>query len=73
MAEVPVRDGVSIVAAFIVPLEGAQAGLAESLSAFASGVLAAYKCPKDYVFVQSLPKTPNGKIKRSDLKSVPRL
>ncbi|MGO8779168.1 MAG: class I adenylate-forming enzyme family protein [Rhodomicrobium sp.] len=73
VAEVPVRDGVSIVAAFIVPLEGAQAGLAESLSAFASGVLAAYKCPKDYVFVQSLPKTPNGKIKRSDLKSVPRL
>ncbi len=69
VAEVSVRDGVSIVAAFVVPRASASGGLAESLASFASTVLAAYKCPKEYVFVQSLPKTPNGKIKRSDLKS----
>jgi acetyl-CoA synthetase len=68
VTEVQVRDGVSIVAAFVVP-RGAPDGLAASLASFAAGVLAAYKCPKEYVFVQSLPKTPNGKIKRSDLKS----
>ncbi|MBI4725189.1 MAG: hypothetical protein HY765_09485, partial [Rhodomicrobium sp.] len=34
----------------------------------ASTALAAYKRPKEYVFVPALPKTPNGKIKRGDLK-----
>jgi len=70
VAEVSVRDGVSIVAAFVVTRGEAGSGLASELTAFAKSVLAAYKCPKEYVFVQSLPKTPNGKIKRGDLKSV---
>ncbi|MGO9172975.1 MAG: acyl-CoA synthetase [Rhodomicrobium sp.] len=70
VAEVPVRDGVSIVAAFVVTHGEDESGLGESLAAFASGVLAAYKCPKEYVFVPALPKTPNGKIKRGDLKRV---
>ena len=48
-----------------------QKALAESLGSFASTVLAAYKCPKEYVFVEALPKTPNGKVKRGDLKSLP--
>lgn len=70
VAEVAVRDGVSIIAAYVVPRDGAASDLAASLASFAKSALAAYKCPKEYVFVQSLPKTPNGKIKRRDLKNV---
>jgi acyl-coenzyme A synthetase/AMP-(fatty) acid ligase len=72
VAEIGVRDGVSIIAAFAVPRDGATAGLAESLADFAGTVLAAYKCPKQYVFVPSLPKTPNGKIKRRELRDAMR-
>ncbi len=68
VAEVAVRDGVSIIAAFIVPHGGAAPDLAASLSSFAATTLAAYKRPKEYIFVEALPKTPNGKIKRSDLR-----
>jgi acetyl-CoA synthetase len=68
VAEIAIRDGVSIIAAFVVPQGGVDNGLAAGLGAHASSVLAAYKCPKDYVFVDALPKTPNGKIKRGDLK-----
>ncbi len=67
-AEVSVRDGVSIVAAFVVTHGEYESGLAESLASFAATVLAPYKCPKEYVFVPSLPKTPNGKIKRRELR-----
>ena len=72
VAEIGVRDGVSIIAAFVVPRDGATDGLAESLAAFAGTVLAAYKCPKQYIFVPSLPKTPNGKIKRRELRDAMR-
>ncbi len=68
VAEVAVRDGVSIVAAFVV-LHQAKAGAAAELDSFASRTLAAYKRPKEYVVVQSLPKTSNGKIKRSELRT----
>jgi acetyl-CoA synthetase len=70
VAEIAIRDGVSIIAAFVVPQGAADEGLATGLGAHASRVLAAYKCPKDYVFVDALPKTPNGKIKRGDLKRI---
>ena len=68
VAEVAVRDGVSIIAAFIVPHGDAAPDLAASLSSVAATTLAAYKRPKEYIFVEALPRTPNGKIKRSDLK-----
>ncbi len=71
VTEVAVRDGVSIIAAFVVARDAGGSALAESLGSFASTVLAAYKCPKEYVFVEALPKTPNGKVKRGDLKSLP--
>ncbi len=67
-AEVSVRDGVSIIAAFVVPQDGQAARIEAELAAFAAATLAAYKRPKEYVIVSSLPKTPNGKIKRSELK-----
>jgi acyl-coenzyme A synthetase/AMP-(fatty) acid ligase len=68
VAEAQVRDGVSIIAAFVV-LHQAKAGIAAELDAFASRTLAAYKRPKEYIVVQGLPKTANGKIRRSELKS----
>jgi acetyl-CoA synthetase len=68
VAEVPVRDGVSIIAAFVV-LHEPGACAAKDLDAFACRTLAAYKRPKDYVFAPSLPKTPNGKIKRAELRA----
>jgi acetyl-CoA synthetase len=67
VAEIAVRDGVSIIAAFIVPRDKARGGIAADLASYAATTLAAYKRPKDYVIVESLPRTPNGKLKRSDL------
>ncbi len=67
VAEAPVRDGVSIIVAFVV-LHQAKPGIQTELEAFAKQSLAAYKQPKEYVVVSSLPKTPNGKIKRSELR-----
>ena len=68
VAEVAVREGVSIIAAFLVVHDRSRGGLAQELASFASATLAAYKRPKEYVIVESLPKTANGKVKRSDLK-----
>ena len=67
VVEIAVRDGVSIIAAFIVPHDKTRSDLAADLASFAATTLAAYKRPKEYVVVQSLPRTPNGKLKRSDL------
>ncbi len=67
VAEVAVRDGVSIIAAFVVPHDKAKSGIAADLASFAATTLAAYKRPKEYIIVQTLPRTPNGKLKRSDL------
>ena len=70
VAEVPIRDGVSIVVAFVVAREGAHTELAEDLASLASRTLASYKRPKEYVFVPALPRTPNGKLKRTELKGL---
>ncbi len=67
VAEVAIRDGVSIIAAFVVPHDKTRNDLAADLASYAATTLAAYKRPKEYVTVQSLPRTPNGKLKRSDL------
>jgi acetyl-CoA synthetase len=68
VAEVQVRDGVAIIAAFVV-LHQAKTDAAAELDALAARTLAAYKRPKEYVFVESLPKTPNGKVKRAVLRA----
>ena len=68
VAEVAIHDGVSIVAAFVVPRDSTGSELAANLASHASKVLAAYKCPKEYVILGALPKTPNGKVKRGDLR-----
>lgn len=65
-AEVHVRADVSVIGAFVVRREGAHADAA-AIESFARERLAAYKCPRHIQFVASLPRTANGKIKRSDL------
>jgi acyl-coenzyme A synthetase/AMP-(fatty) acid ligase len=70
VTEAAIREGVSIIAAFVVAHGDEEGRLASELPTLARGVLVAYKCPREYIFVQSLPKTPNGKIKRGDLKSL---
>lgn len=66
VTEMQVREGVSIVAAFVVPKEASEPDAA-SILAWAHERLAAYKCPKEIVFVDSLPRTANGKVMRRAL------
>ncbi len=67
VTELAIRDGVSIIGAFVVPRDAAQANLADDLGEFAAQSLAAYKRPREYVIVDHLPRTANGKVKRSEL------
>jgi len=66
-AEVMVRADVSVIGAFIVPRDSAGPPSAEAIKAFAAERLAPYKCPREVVIVEALPRTPNGKLKRSAL------
>lgn len=70
ITEIRVRADVSVVAAFIVLREGMTADPAE-LGRFAEGRLAAYKCPREWRFVTSLPRTANGKVQRKKLQETP--
>ncbi len=65
-AEVRVRADVSVIGAFVVTREGASRDAA-AIKAFAEAHLAAYKCPREIVFVDALPRTANGKLKRGAL------
>jgi acyl-coenzyme A synthetase/AMP-(fatty) acid ligase len=69
VTEVPVREGVRIITAFVVPKEGHEIDR-DSVLAFAAEKLAAYKRPRELVVVQSLPRTANGKVRRNDLKGL---
>ena len=66
-AEVRVRDDVSVIGAFVVLRDGAS-GAADAITSFAAERLAPYKCPREIVFVDALPRTANGKVKRNALK-----
>ncbi|MFQ5787371.1 MAG: acyl-CoA synthetase [Thermodesulfobacteriota bacterium] len=44
--------------------------LKEELLDYSINRLAKYKCPREIVFIQSIPKTANGKIKRRDLRDI---
>lgn len=65
-AERQVRADLSIIAAYIVPVPGAALS-AETVKAFAAERLAAYKVPKDVLFLAELPRTANGKVRRAEL------
>lgn len=55
------------VTAWVVPAPGST-GDEAALLAHARTVLAAYKCPKQLFFVETLPRTPMGKIQRTQLR-----
>jgi acetyl-CoA synthetase len=67
-AEARVRDDVTVIGAFVVAKEGAPHD-AEAIRRFAAERLAAYKCPREIVFLDALPRTANGKVKRAELKA----
>jgi acyl-coenzyme A synthetase/AMP-(fatty) acid ligase len=65
-AEVRVRADVSVIGAFVVLKPGASAD-ADGIKAFAATRLAAYKCPREVIFLDALPRTANGKLRRGVL------
>ena len=69
VAQIEARPGVEIIAAFVVPAPG-DAVSAEALDAYAGERLARYKRPREYVFIDALPRTPNGKLRRTALASM---
>ncbi|MCB1477529.1 MAG: acyl-CoA synthetase [Rhodobiaceae bacterium] len=64
------REGVSIIKAFVVADAATVDTGATALLERVAGNLAAYKIPKDLVFVDTLPRTANGKIQRSKLRAL---
>mgnify|MGYP000545354610 CR=1 FL=1 len=65
-AEVAVAAGIHVIAAFVVPHEGAACD-PDQIRAFAASRLAAYKVPREIRIVSALPKTANGKVQRRRL------
>ena len=49
--------------------EGRSAAVAAELAEFVAARLAKYKVPRDFVFVESLPRTPYGKVVKRDLRT----
>jgi acyl-coenzyme A synthetase/AMP-(fatty) acid ligase len=66
VAEHAVRPDVSVIAAFVVARPGAPKDAA-SILAHAETRLAAYKRPREVIFLDSLPRTANGKLLRRAL------
>jgi acyl-coenzyme A synthetase/AMP-(fatty) acid ligase len=68
VTEIAVRADVSVIGAFIVARAGARPDMA-ALGAFAAGQLASYKVPREFVLIDQVPRTANGKIKRGQLRA----
>jgi acyl-coenzyme A synthetase/AMP-(fatty) acid ligase len=66
VAQVRVREDVSIIAAFVVAADGAACDAA-AIMAHAERHLARYKLPREINIVELLPRTPNGKLLRREL------
>ncbi len=67
--ELKVRNDVSVIGAYIVLNEGFEPDRT-ALEKYAKANLAQYKCPREYRFVDHLPRTSNGKIKRNQLTAI---
>ncbi len=67
VTQIAVSDAVTVIAAFIVPRDADDPPPPQDLAAFASRFLAAYKMPREFVFVEALPRTSNGKVIRRAL------
>ncbi|MBZ0218564.1 MAG: acyl--CoA ligase [Fimbriimonadaceae bacterium] len=71
VVECEARENIHIICAFVVLEETEQPKpQAEDIIAQAAKYLATYKVPRQVVFIDALPRTPNGKIKHMDLKSL---
>lgn len=57
-----------VVVAYAVVRAGARLD-AEALRAFVASELAPYKCPREFVFLDSLPRTATGKLQRFVLRT----
>lgn len=66
VAEVRIREDLSIIMGFVVPSSG-HSPTADELMAHTAAGLAAYKNPREIMFVEELPRTANGKLKRKAL------
>ncbi len=66
VAELPVSDGLSVIAAWVVPEDSHIIGR-DVLEKEMARQLAAYKVPRAYFLAEQLPHTPNGKLKRRAL------
>ncbi len=66
VTELAVREGVRVIAAFVVPKDPDEAD-ARPILAFAEERLAAYKRPREVIFANELPRTANGKVQRRRL------
>lgn len=66
VTELHVREDVSVIAAFVIPRDPDEADAAPIFD-HAREHLAAYKCPREVLFVQELPRSANGKILRREL------
>ncbi|WOF73855.1 class I adenylate-forming enzyme family protein [Parvibaculaceae bacterium PLY_AMNH_Bact1] len=66
VCEIQVRSDVSVIAAFIVPVDPAETDAAAVLSHTADH-LATYKQPREVIFVETLPRSSNGKLLRREL------
>jgi 2-aminobenzoate-CoA ligase len=70
---VPDEERGQVVRAFVVLREGVAADEAtvKALRAFTKGVIVPYKCPREIRFLETLPRTPTGKLQRYRLRDVP--
>jgi acetyl-CoA synthetase len=62
---------VEAVTAYVVPVPGTvgDAALADALQAFVKTRLAKHLFPRRVVFVDALPRTPSGKVRRTELRA----
>jgi acyl-coenzyme A synthetase/AMP-(fatty) acid ligase len=72
VTEVEVSPGVRIIVAFVVPRNADDSGGVDeaALMTHATEHLAAYKRPREIIYVEALPRTGNGKLRRRDLVSL---
>jgi acyl-coenzyme A synthetase/AMP-(fatty) acid ligase len=66
VTEINVRSDVRVIAAFVVPSDPDEVDAAPILT-YAHEKLAAYKCPREVIFTDTLPHTANGKLMRRRL------
>ena len=69
VTEVKKKDNITLISAFIVLKEGRNGGSADikSLETYLKDHLATYKIPKEFYFVNDLPRNRNGKLLRKKL------